>query len=83
MSNLATVTALYEAFGRGDVPAILERLADDCAWEAWSDNSAVKAGVPWLQPRVGKAGVAEFFAVVASWTSSTSKCSRSWKAETR
>lgn len=64
MSNLATVTAIYEAFGRGDVPAILDRIADDCAWEAWSDNSAVKAGVPWLEPRVGKAGVAEFFAVV-------------------
>jgi len=64
MSNLTTVKAIYEAFGRGDVPAILDVIADDCEWEAWSDNSAVKAGVPWLQPRVGKAGVAEFFSVV-------------------
>jgi ketosteroid isomerase-like protein len=64
MSNLATVKAIYEAFGRGDVPAILDVIADDCEWEAWSDNSAVKANVPWLQPRVGKAGVGEFFSVV-------------------
>ena len=64
MSNLTTVKAIYEAFGRGDVPAILDVIADDCEWEAWSDNSAVKAGVPWLQPRVGKAGVADFFSVV-------------------
>ena len=27
--NLATVAAIYEAFGRGDVPAILEKLTDD------------------------------------------------------
>ena len=27
-SSAATVAALYEAYGRGDVPAILERLAD-------------------------------------------------------
>ena len=64
MSNLDTVKAIYEAFGRGDVPAILDVVADDCEWEAWSDNSAVNAQVPWLQHRVGKAGVAEFFSVV-------------------
>src|SRR3977135_594845 len=37
MSNLDTVKAIYEAFGRGDVPAILDVVADDCEWEAWSD----------------------------------------------
>jgi ketosteroid isomerase-like protein len=30
--NLDTVRAAYEAFGRGDVPAVLEMLADDIAW---------------------------------------------------
>src|SRR4051794_29899804 len=29
MSNLATVEGIYEAFGKGDVPAILDVLADD------------------------------------------------------
>lgn len=64
MSNLPTVHAIYEAFGRGDVPAILNLVADDVEWEIWADNSAVTAGVPWLQARHGKAGVAEFFSVV-------------------
>lgn len=60
------VLELYAAFGRGDVPAILNQLADDVAWEAWADNRAAKAGVPWLQPRHGKAGAASFFQDVAA-----------------
>jgi len=64
MSNLATVGAIYEAFGKGDVPAILATMADDVEWEAWADNSAVKAGVPWLVPRRGPAEVAKFFEAV-------------------
>lgn len=63
MSNLATVQSIYEAFGKGDVPAILETLADDVEWESWADNSAVKAGVPTMIPRHGKAEVGKFFEV--------------------
>ena len=54
MSNLATVQGIYEAFGKGDVPAILDVLANDIEWESWADNSAVNAGVPWMVPRHGK-----------------------------
>jgi ketosteroid isomerase-like protein len=61
MSNLAIVQGIYEAFGRGDIPAILDVLADDVEWEAWADNSAVRAGVPWMIPRHGKADAARFF----------------------
>ena len=50
VSNLATVQSIYESFGKGDVPAILDVLADDVEWEAWDSNSAVKAGVPWMTP---------------------------------
>ncbi|HEX4960771.1 MAG TPA: nuclear transport factor 2 family protein [Thermoanaerobaculia bacterium] len=64
--HLATVQEIYEAFGRGDIPAILDRLADDVQWEPWADNSAQRAGVPWLQPRTGKAGVLEFFQIVGT-----------------
>ncbi len=64
--HLATVTAIYEAFGRGDIPAIVEQVSDDVQWEAWADNTAQKADVPWLLPRHGKAGVLEFFRVVAA-----------------
>jgi len=61
VSNLATVQTIYEAFGKGDIPAILDVLADDVEWEAWADNSAVKAGVPTMVPRHGKDEVVKFF----------------------
>ena len=59
--SLATISAIYEAFGKGDIPTILSHMADDVQWEAWADNSAQKAGVPWLQARQGKEGVLAFF----------------------
>jgi ketosteroid isomerase-like protein len=64
----ATVAAIYEAFGRGDVPAILDVLAEDVQWEHWSSWTPHQAGVPWLQPRVGKAGALEFFQIIGVWT---------------
>lgn len=62
--NLAVIGAIYEAFGKGDIPTILGHLADDVRWEEWADNTAQKAGVPWLQARHGKAGALEFFQVL-------------------
>lgn len=59
-----TVSAIYEAFGKGDVPAILSHLSNDVQWEDWIDNSAQKAGVPWLKKRQGKNEVPEFFKTV-------------------
>jgi ketosteroid isomerase-like protein len=67
MTPLESVQRIYAAFGRGDIPAILEMLADDVAWEAWADNSAQKAGVPWLEPRTGKAGAGEFFRIIGQF----------------
>jgi ketosteroid isomerase-like protein len=64
MDQVEVVRGIYEAFGRGDIPAILEHLAEDVAWESWADNHAQRAGVPWLAPQSGHAGVAEFFAAV-------------------
>lgn len=57
MSNLATVHGIYAAFGRRDIPAILEALAEDVVWE----YGPVSTDVPWLQPRRGRADVAHFF----------------------
>jgi hypothetical protein len=62
--NLATAGAIYEAFGKGDIPAILDHLADDVRWEEWADNTAQQAGVPWLQAQHGKAGALAFFQVM-------------------
>ncbi|MDX1941707.1 MAG: nuclear transport factor 2 family protein [Saprospiraceae bacterium] len=66
VSNLRTVQTIYEAFGKGDIPTILEHVSADVIWEAWADNSAQKAGVPWLQNRPGKNGVMEFFQVIGT-----------------
>lgn len=57
MDDKQTVREIYEAFGRGDVPAILERLDEDVEWEYGAASE-----VPWLQPRHGRSGAGEFFA---------------------
>jgi len=62
--NLATTQSIYEAFGKGDMGAILAQVSDAARWEAWEDNRAQQAGVPWLAPRSGKAGAQAFFEVV-------------------
>jgi ketosteroid isomerase-like protein len=63
--NTATVAGIYAAFQRGDVPAILATLSPDVQWEDARDNTAQKAGVPWMLPRVGPAEVVKFFAALA------------------
>jgi ketosteroid isomerase-like protein len=60
-NNLQTIQNIYEAFGKGDVPFIINCLADDVQWEQWADNSAQKANVPWMVARQGKEAVIEFF----------------------
>jgi len=66
----ATVQEIYQAFGSGDIPAILARLADDVSWDAdWKDYSAHRAPVvPHLAARRGRAGAAEFFTLLGGYT---------------
>jgi len=66
-NNLATVNIIYEAFAKGDIPAIVECLADNVEWEQWTDNTAQKSGVPWLKARKGKDGAIEFFRIVGEF----------------
>ena len=63
-NNLQTINIIYEAFGKGDIPTIVEHLADDVQWEQWADNSSQKAAVPWMKAQQGKAGAVEFFKTV-------------------
>lgn len=61
MSNAETVQAIYEAFGRGDVPTILDKLDDAVEREI----TVPVLDVPWLQPRRGKANIVGFFESLA------------------
>ena len=61
-----TVQSMYEAFQRGDIAAILAKMSPDVVWDGWPDNRAQQAGVPWLQCRKGREGVAGFFKELGS-----------------
>jgi uncharacterized protein len=68
-ANRAAVMSLYEAFGRGDLAAITENLADDVSWDAdWADNFAQRTAIDHFLPRRGLAQVTEFFQLLASFT---------------
>ena len=60
MGNVEIVQAIYEAFGRGDVQAILDHLAEDIAW----DLDAPGYGIPIYEPGTGKEHVQGFFAAL-------------------
>ena len=62
MPNADVVRGIYDAFGRGDVAAILATLADDVEWE-YGVNSTT---VPWLQPRRGRDAVPGFIETLLS-----------------
>lgn len=64
--NLAAIHRIYEAFGKGDIPAIIDEMAEEVEWEPWTDNSCQKAGVPWMLARNGKAGVMEYFSSITA-----------------
>jgi ketosteroid isomerase-like protein len=66
-NNVAAVNSIYEAFAKGDILTIIEHLADNVQWEQWADNSAQKAGVPWMQARKGKDGAVEFFRIIGAF----------------
>ena len=63
MGHTETIQGIYSAFQRGDLPAILDRLADDVEWE----YSITPLGVPWLERRRGRAEVPLFFASHAAF----------------
>lgn len=60
--NAATVGRIYEAFGRGDVPAILELVSPEVEWEFGTPDH----GIPWLRRGRGRGAVEAFFAAVGA-----------------
>ena len=59
--NQQTVQGLYEAFGRGDVPAMLAALSDDVDWRL--DGPA---SVPYFGQYKGHGGVVDFLTKLGS-----------------
>ena len=60
--NVKTIQGVYEAFGRGDVQAVLDAVADDVDWATETSSTAA----PWYGARHGKDGVASFFEAFGS-----------------
>ena len=61
-ANIQAIGEIYQAFGRGDVPAILNAVTDDVDWGA----DTVSTAAPWYGARRGKDGVASFFEAFGS-----------------
>lgn len=59
-SNLTLIQDLYGAFGRGDLPAVLDALTPDVTWGMVGRTE----DFPMAGIRNGKAGAAEFFKVM-------------------
>src|SRR5262245_32203099 len=64
--NQAVVGKIYELFGKGDVPGILEHISEDARFDHWQNNFAQAKGIPYLQARKGKKGCADFLASLAA-----------------
>ncbi len=58
--NVKVVQEAYDAFGRGDIQGILDRLTDDIDWQTYGPEA-----IPETKPRHGKDEVREFFGEVA------------------
>jgi ketosteroid isomerase-like protein len=56
-ANQKTIEAVYAAFGRGDVPFILERVTDGTRW----DFSVAASEVPWHAAVTSRAELPRFF----------------------
>jgi ketosteroid isomerase-like protein len=59
--NTKTVDLLYDAFTRGDIAAILDRVADDVDWATETTSTTA----PWWGVRRGRDAVAAFFTDLA------------------
>ncbi len=60
--KIKTIMQVYDAFGRGDVAAILDAVTDDVDWAAEAASDAA----PWYGVRHGKDEVAGFFTAFGS-----------------
>ena len=67
-SNVRMINGLFEAFGRGDVEALLAALTDDVDWQGPVSDHADT--LPWAGRRRGREQVADYFrqfAATSEW----------------
>ena len=60
MTNKEMTMALYDYFGQGNVPAILDMVTDDIKWTCPGPSDIL----PYAQEYHGKEGVEEFFRLI-------------------
>jgi ketosteroid isomerase-like protein len=60
-SNVDLVQQLYGAFGKGDIPTLMNSMSDDIAWHSGGRAS----DFPGFGPRKGHAEVQDFFKIIA------------------
>ena len=58
-TNVGVVQQAYEAFGRGDIPAVLDLLTDDVEWTLQGPSI-----IPWTGTFRRREGIAEFFSLL-------------------
>ncbi|MFO1186787.1 MAG: nuclear transport factor 2 family protein [Alphaproteobacteria bacterium] len=59
--NAKLIAEVYAAFGRGDIPAILAKIADNAEW-----NGPANKELPYAGSYKGSSGAAKFFDKIAS-----------------
>lgn len=62
--NVQAVQQMYTAFGRGDLPAVLEMLAEDVDWQS-PVTRIEHTEISWARPRRGREQVMQFFKELA------------------
>jgi ketosteroid isomerase-like protein len=67
MTKTETVKALYDAFGKGDIPFILDHVAENITWQ----DPCNPAIVPFGGIHKNKSGFLEFFQQLGSSTDTT------------
>ena len=50
MSDVRVIQSLYQAFGKGDVPAVLGSFTPDIDWRQAEGNPYQPSGEPWTGP---------------------------------
>ena len=50
VDNVEFVKTVYEAFGRGDIPAVLAAMDPGIEWRAAEGHPYMPSGEPWIGP---------------------------------